>query len=105
MLARAIRTSITINRGAGGVSIGHDLDIVRMVPGNSRAFRLVQWPLITKEGKIHNINSLDMFLRHNVQELEGLFRNGSASPFDVDEEGNTLLHVGICVLTFQPYSR
>lgn len=49
MLAGAIRASITINRGAGGISISPVLNIARTVPNDSRAFQLVDWELPLKK--------------------------------------------------------
>lgn len=99
ILARAIRASITINRGAGGCSIAHTLDIARMVPLHSRAFQLVDRTLPIKKGRIKSIIELEKFFRDSVQELQCLFRNGSASPCDVNENEETLLEVRICVVS------
>lgn len=96
LLARAIRASITINRGAGGLSISHKLDIARAVPRDSRAFQIVDWHFAVQTGVIKNIIDFDRFLRDSVREIENLFRNGSASPWDIDEDGDTLLEVRIC---------
>ena len=98
MLAQAIRASITINRGAGGISISHTLDTARMVPSDSRAFQLVDWTSALEEGIIGSIADFDRLLRDSVQELRYLFRNNSASPCDVSEDGKTLLEVRICVM-------
>lgn len=51
LLARAIRASLTINRGAGGCSISHQLDIARVVSSDSPVFRVVSGSsLIVKHG-------------------------------------------------------
>lgn len=97
ILARAIRASFTINRGSGGVAISHTLEIARMVPNNSRAFQLVDFDLALTERKFKNIIDLDKWLRDSVKELQILFDNGSASSYDVNEKGDTLLHVRIFV--------
>ena len=101
MLARAIRASITINRGAGGFSIGQKLDIARMVPSDSRAFQLVDWQSAIKRNEIKSASDFDRFLRDSIKELECSFRNGKASPCDVNEEGDTILQVRICVMLLQ----
>lgn len=93
MLARSIRASITINRGAGGVSIAHKLDIARVVPSGSRVFQLVNWKLAIEEGVIKSASDFDIFLRDSIKELQCLFRNGNASPCDVNEMGDTVLQV------------
>ena len=68
-----------------------------MVPHDSPAFALVnpyrrssnsQWRQI-----INSKSDLDRLLDVNIHEIELLFRAGKASPWDVDLEGNTLLHV------------
>lgn len=105
LLARAIRASITINRGARGCSISHKLDIARMVKSGSRAFRLVKWNSVIKDGIVKSTSDFDTFLRNNLREIECLFRNGDASPCDIDEEGNTLLHVRNCVVCSRAHFR
>ena len=99
LLTGAIRVSITINRGAGGTSISPTLDFARVVPSDSHAFKIVRWNEAFDEGKVENITELDKYLRDTLKELELLFRDGNASPHDVDELGNTLLHVRICVMS------
>jgi hypothetical protein len=98
LLARAIRASITINRGAGGLSIGQKLDIASMVPSDSRAFQLVNWSSAIEEGVIKSASEFNTFLRDSIKKLECTFRNGNASPCDVNEEGDTVLQVCIYVM-------
>lgn len=99
LLTRAIRVLIAIDRGAGGISINHTtLDTARIVSNDSQAFKLVKWNEAFDEGKIKNIVELDKYLRDSYKELQLLFDDGNASPYDVDELGNTLLHVRICVM-------
>ena len=64
-----------------------------MVPANNPAFELVGrlhdicgWPKI-------DIGELELSLETGVQDLARFFRDGKASPYDIDLEGNTLLHV------------
>ena len=95
-LAGALEASISITRGAGGLSISPNLRCARLVSRHSPAFKLVAdlerqflaWP--PKDmGKLEA--SLDM----GIHGLALLFRDGEASPYDVDLEGSTLLHVRV----------
>ena len=98
LLARAIRASITINKGAGGCFIGHRFDIARIVANDSPAFQLVNWTWDLHTGRIRSVSDFDAHLRNSIKEIECLFRKGHASPFDVNENGATLLHVRIRVM-------
>lgn len=72
-----------------------------MVPHDHLAFRLVYMKLqLDDESEIpRTICVLDFFLDFLVDEIDRLFRSGEASPYDVDLEGNTLLHVRQILLT------
>ena len=91
LLAGAIEASISITRGAGGYSISPVLRGARVVSRDNPAFELV----ITVSQKIWKINKIDLeaLLDTSIHELVCLFHYGEASPYDVDLEGNTLLHV------------
>ena len=94
-LAGALEASISITRGAGGSSISPNLRCARLVSWDSPAFKLVRdlemqfYPPPEDMGKLEA--SLDM----RIHGLALLFHNGKASPYDVDLEGSTLLHVRV----------
>ena len=99
-LSRAIEASISITRGAGGLSINHGLRCAHMVPANNPAFHL----LFRLRGRFDtdrkmNIGEVESSLETGIQDLARLFRDGKASPYDVDLEGNTLLHVRLILFT------
>ncbi len=108
LLAGAIEASITITRGAGGLSISPVLRCAHVVPPASSAFALVSphcvysyhLPKSTsgRSRKI-NISELEASLDISIHGLARLFREGKASPYDVDLEGNTLLHVRVTILS------
>ena len=104
LLAGAIEASITITRGAGGLSISPVLRCAHVVPPGSSAFALVgphcvysyRLPTSTVErSRKINISELDTSLDISIHGLVQLFREGKASPYDVNLEGNTLLHVRV----------
>lgn len=104
-LAGAVEASISIIRGAGGSSISPILQCARVVSRDSPAFRLVRLSLdsdpsvpILNGIKIRSISELKAHLENNMHQLARMFRDGRASPYDVDLDGNTLLHV--CVTLF-----
>lgn len=58
----------------------------------------MNWGSAFDEEIIKNVSDSDVLLRISIKEIECLFRNGKASPCDVNEEGETLLHVRIRVV-------
>ena len=93
-LSGAIEASISITRGAGGFSFNPGLQCARVVPANNPAFELVHrlrefWLKIPAI----DTSEVEFALETSIQELARLFRDGKASPYDVDLQGNTLLHV------------
>ena len=99
-LAGAIEASISIATGAGGFSINPGLRCVRVVPASNLAFELLH-RLRNKfdTGPEINICEVESSLETSIQDLARLFRDGKASPYDVDLEGNTLLHVRLLLFT------
>lgn len=85
----SIEAAISVSRRANGLSISPTLHFHAIVPDNSPAFELVgKWPnrgLTPEELAIH-YNGV-------VLELQRLFDQGRATPFDRRANGRTLLHV------------
>ena len=103
LLAGAIEVSISITRGAGGLSISPSLRCARVVSHDSPAFVLVRQNRRTDSSKwwqcIDSISELDALLDVITHKLELLFRTGKASPCDVDLAGNTIHHVRVTLFS------
>ena len=97
LLARAIDASMSITRGAGGLSISSNLQCARVVPYDSPAFKLVRSVFLDDGPRRRSKIEMEAYATKFVlPELERLFCSGKASPYDVDSEtGDTLLHVRI----------
>ena len=106
LLSGAIEASISITRGAGGFSISPGLRCAHVVPTNNPAFELVGrlkevfWPYTWR--KI-DIGEVELSLKTAIQDLARLFHDGKASPYDVDLQGNTLLHVGLMLFAISSH--
>lgn len=102
LLAGAIEASVSIIRGAGGSAISPVLQCARVVSQNNPAFALVSlkynfpaFYLSLNGRKIRSIREWQSHLKINIQQLARMFCDGRASPYDVDLNGNTLLHVRV----------
>ena len=88
-LARALQTSLSLARGAGGVALSPNLQLRCLVPSDSPAFALVmEW-----FPRDITLDNLMIVASQRVQTLRQMFQDGKASPYDVEINGNTLLHV------------
>ena len=92
-MSRVIEASDSISQGAGVFSISPGLHCAHVVPCNNPAFKLMYLNLLRKRWTIGNEEHLKIALQIAIDEVEDLFHDGMASPFDVDLDGNTLLHV------------
>ena len=98
-LARAVRASLAITTGAGGFSISPDVSFSPVVPSDSPAFTLLRrsFPNFTllRRSSPDRSTAIDLHqhFEKQVRQLELLFRDGKASPYDLDQDGNTILHV------------
>lgn len=95
-LSGAIEASISITRGAGGYSISPGLRCAHVVPANNPAFKLLyRLHEVYRSYALYetNIDQVRVSLETGIQDLARLFHDGRASPYDVDLEGKTLLHV------------
>ena len=96
-LARAIEASISIKRGAGGSSISPVLQCA-YVGHDKAALQLIDLKFLEPyySGMYHDeLRHVEESLNSRIQKLQRLFEAGKASPYDVDLEGNTLLHVSV----------
>ena len=92
-LRRMIDYTFSITSGAGGFAISPQLSVIRVVDRErSPAFVQVNYStdvlveMYQEERVVHR-------LRDVIETLRGLFSAGEASPFDVNQYGDTLLHV------------
>ena len=90
--------TFSITSGAGAFAISPQLTLIRMVDNDRSPAFLQVHDLFTnlrqeaEQGVAHH-------LENAIKNLRRVFCNGSASPFDVDQNGRTLLHVShICRL-------
>ena len=79
LLCGAVRASFNIKQGAGGTSISPLLRYHPIVPNNSPAFKV--------------ISSGRSTAKLSLTRMRQLFEKGEASPFDINERGQTLLMV------------
>ena len=83
LLKVALELSLTIKRGAGGVSISPSLQVRGLVRNDSPAFKLIFG--VSKHTDVS----------HLIHQLQVLLIEGKAGPRDVDPYGRTLIHVRI----------
>ena len=104
LLSGAIEASIAITRGAGGLSINPGLRCAHVVPANNPAFQLL-FRLQNRfdTGPESNIGEVESSMETSIQDIARLFREGKASPYDVDLQGNTLLHVRLILFTIRSH--
>jgi hypothetical protein len=91
LLSRLMEGTFTATFGAGGVSIYPSLNLRSVYRPNSPAFKLLD-DLGNDKYPTDTMKMSPDVLR---AEFRRLFQNHEASPFDVDEEGRTLIHVGV----------
>ena len=92
-LRRIIDYTFSITSGAGGFAISPQLTVIRVVDRwHSPAFMQV---CAADDALIdmYQEKRVTHRLRDVIETLRGLFIAGKASPFDVDHNGRTLLHV------------
>ena len=96
LLSGAIEATISITRGAGGYSISTGLRCAYVVPASNPAFKLLyRLHEVYRSYALYGINikKVKLSLETGIQDLARLFRDGKASPYNVDLDGKTLLHV------------
>ena len=88
-LARAVQASVSLTTGAGGTALSQNLRLKCLVPYDSPAFALIKQPFPNDM----TFDDLKIVASQRVQILRQMFQDGKASPYDVDIDGDTLLHV------------
>ena len=89
LLKGAIEATFSMTHGAGAFTISPTLKCCRIIPKHSKV-----WDLVHLHRPASTYRDWKNYLDQNLRGLEQLFRDGRASPQDVDSNGQTLLHVG-----------
>lgn len=89
LLAGALLISMSMTCGSGGFSISPTLAFSPTVPFNAPAFEVIDF----RFPESYSAFDVEAACQFAKQELSRLYRDGKASPYDLDEEGNTILHV------------
>ena len=97
-LSGAIEASISIATGAGGLSISPGIRCAHVVPTHSPAFELMCRLITDFWRRKPIIGEMKLLVEIGIQDLTRLFRDGKASPYDVDLSGKTLLHVRLTII-------
>jgi hypothetical protein len=107
LLSTAILATISINTGASGFSINPQLSFRAVVPSNSPAFALFSLEYYGKSPSYRSVGDQclefatdDELLESIMPKLLRLFAERRASPTDVNEFGQSLLHVKPHILLF-----
>jgi len=86
-LSKTVEASMSIIRGAGGLSIGPNLAFYPLVPKDAPALKLLK-DLRSRYEPLTETRVGDI-----LQRLGEFFRNGDASPRDIDKDGGSLFLV------------
>ena len=89
LLAGTIQASFTMTRGHGGFSISPTLAFNPIVSSDALAFKAIDISFLN----ITSSTEMQEMFAFRKQALSCLYLEGKASPRDIDEEGNTVLHV------------
>lgn len=85
----AIKLAMKATRGAGGLSVSPLLTLRGLERNDSPVFALFSWDAVHPHRE-----DIGMYMDYASARTLQLFRDGRASPYDVDEHGRTILHVG-----------
>ena len=97
LLQGAIQAAMSMTRGSGGFSLSPALTFNYVVRSGTGPFKLFENPFEYRWKSAANICAALDFQR---QELIRLYQEGNASPGDVDENGNTVMHVSLWCINF-----
>ena len=92
LLSGAISAFVEVRRGAGGYSISPQLQCARVVPLDHPAWQLFDFDVDLFPLTANDFHSS---IERRFRDLHQLMLSGQASPYDVDIEGQTLLHVRV----------
>lgn len=91
-----LQLAIKITRGAGGLSISPLLTLRGFVRNDSPVFALFDYDAL----RLHRCHPAD-YMDYTSARMLQLFADGAGSPYDVNENGETILHVRIDLLFAQ----
>ena len=89
LVAGAVQLLYSFTRGAGGFAIGRKFSFSPVVAADAPVFRIFE---VNSEA-IPSEDQLEDMFNTRLRLLTSLFQDGSASPIDIDQDGNTLLYV------------
>ena len=94
LLQGAIQAAMSMTRGSGGFSLSPALAFNHVVRSDTGPFQFLNFSGMSSIEHIVR-NKLDF----NKEKLVYLYQQGNASPSDVDENGDTVLHVSpsVCI--------
>lgn len=94
LLRGAIHAAMSMTRGSGGFSLSPALTFNYVVPSNTGQFKLLNSSLgyALRWAPAADVRTAFEFRR---RELLRLYQEGKASPSDVDENGETVMHVSL----------
>lgn len=96
LLANTVGATVSVTAGAGGYSISPCLKFRALVPRDSPAFNLLDSRRFTdhfRDWPTSQTKEVCKYFESTLQQLYELFKDGAASPTDMDEDGRTLLNV------------
>ena len=91
LLQGAVQVAMSMTRGSGGFSISPVLAFDRIVSSNTAPFRILNFSFNGKTTAADMQATFDF----RKKELLRLYQEGKASPRDIDENGNTVMHVSL----------
>lgn len=91
LLAGTIQAAMSMTRGSGGFSISPMLAYNPTVSSDAAAFKILD----IRFGYWTPAADMQATFTFRKQELSRLYLEGKASPRDMDEEGNSVLHVSL----------
>ena len=91
-LRKMIDCTFSITSGAGGFAISPQLSVIRVVDRN-RSPAFLQVDRLFEMLWLDSTKGVVNLLQDAIEDLRRIFCTGYASPFDVDHDGRTLLHV------------
>ncbi len=92
LLRGVIQAAISMTRGAGGFSISPMLAFNPIVSSGTGAFKIMDIIRYSFQN-IPPLVDMQATFTSQKQQLLRLYQEGKASPRDIDEDGNTVLHV------------
>ena len=90
LLQGAMQATMSMTRGSGGLSINPMLAFSNIVPSNTGSFKRLDMDQFRGWSSAADLRSI---LKLKKQELLRLYQQGAASPHDVDEAGDSIIHV------------